>query len=173
MKKKQQKVWSVSWCVQVPEETGPKTLEILNVVFLIEILSTEKKDAIKMRNGLKLCYFDHSWTGWFQWTFFFGKVWMEMFSVPKPARTSWPCLSSITLLLFFPFSFLCMFPVRGIVQCGAEAHSLRVDKQLGPQRALQKTKMTTWRSSKRLISHFQTKLLIPDWLKKNNCPFHF
>lgn len=101
MEKKQQKVWSVSWCVQVPEETGPKTLEILNVVFLIEILSTEKKDAIKMRNGLKLCYFDHSWTGWFQWTFFFGKVWMEMFSVPKPARTSWPCLSSITLLLFF------------------------------------------------------------------------
>lgn len=40
---------------------------------------------------------------------------------------------------FFPFFFfLCMFPVRGIVQCGAEAHSLRVDKQLGPQRALEK-----------------------------------
>lgn len=42
-KKKQQKVWSVSWCVQVPEKTGPRSLEVLNVVIIIEVLSTEKK----------------------------------------------------------------------------------------------------------------------------------
>lgn len=49
--------------MQVPEKTGPRSLEVLNVVIIIEVLSTEKKkkkDAVKMRNALKLCYFDHS-----------------------------------------------------------------------------------------------------------------
>lgn len=115
----------------------------------------KRKDAVKMRNALKLCYFDHSWTGWFRLIFFFWNLLNGNVLCFKASRDT-VALSE----QHYPFSLY----VSSQRYCSVWGWSSLPEggQAIGATACLRKEKLQL--DIPVSISHFQTKLLIPDWL---------